>query len=440
MEIHATSCLDESSILGLLEGELTGEAAARAEAHLASCRDCRELVSELARSSQGTSSTLPAAEGSAGVEGAILGGRFRLTRLLGEGGTGTVWAATHLVTHKQVALKISRGLVGERERHRFLREARVASAVDHPGVVPVHDAFELDDGTPVLVMELLHGRSLREHLRENAPLPAAEVKELGRPLLSALVAAHARGVVHRDLKPENIFLVEEGEHKVVRVLDFGVAKLVTTDEVAGHTTRSGEILGTPFYMAPEQAFGEKVDARADLWALGVILYECLSGQRPFHGDNLGQLLKAVTSGAHQPLRELRPDTPRALAELVEALLTVDRDARPGSAEEVLAALDGARAPRRRGRRPLLWIGATLAALAALGAGWAWRAAHRVAPPPPAATPVTVVPVLAPVLREPTPPPPATVEHKPHRANEHPAQRTAPDGERLPGGVVGKAPY
>jgi serine/threonine protein kinase len=445
MEIHATSCLDESTVLGLIDGQLGTDEAARAEAHLADCRDCRELVSELARSSAGTSSTMPAQPGGDPYsEGIVLGGRFRLLRKLGEGGMGVVWAATHLVTRKDVALKIARGLPSERERHRFLREARVASALDHPGIVPVRDAFELDDGTPVLVMDLLIGRSLRDHLRERGPLPVGELVPLARPLLEALGAAHARGVVHRDLKPENVFLADDGDARVLKVLDFGVAKLVTTDEVTGQTTRSGEILGTPFYMAPEQAFGEKVDHRADLWAVGVMLYECLTGTRPFHGDNLGQLLKAVTQGEHVPIAQARPELPRHLTALVESLLRTERERRPASTAEVLVALDGQRLPDTR---LAWWIGFSLTLVFALGGGVAYWLTHR---------PAELAPITAPILMpaelpapQPSAPAPAAASqpsvptatmHAGKKAVTKPPAAAKPEGQRLPGGVVGEVPY
>jgi serine/threonine-protein kinase len=453
MEIHATSCLAETTVLQLLEGSLSADAAASAEAHVARCRECRELVSALARSSGGA----PAGpvEDEAYAEGMVLHGRFRLARRLGEGGMGTVWAATHLVTRKEVALKIARGLGSERDRHRFLREARVASALEHPGIVPVRDAFELEDGTPVLMMDLLVGRSLREHLREHAPLSVDEAERWARALIDALGAAHEQGVVHRDLKPENVFLVDEGAERRLKVLDFGVAKLITADEVSGQTTRSGEILGTPFYMAPEQAFGEKVDRRADLWALGVVLYECLTGERPFHGENLGQLLKAVTTGEHRPLAEARPQLPRALCAVVEALLTVDRERRPGTAADVLAALDGdRRLPRqRRG----YWIAATLAAIgAAVAAACAWHYTHlpsavvETTPPAPVRAHVEL-PVPSPPQPAPTLPAagiaPHFESHRSHRAAETKEGKNEgrPDDNswkdvRLPGGVVGTAPY
>jgi serine/threonine protein kinase len=279
------------------------------------------------------------------VTGAVIAGRFHLDRRIGEGGMGVVWAATHMVTRKPVALKM---LKPERAadpalRQRFIREARAVCAVQHPNIVEIHDVLETEDGSPVMVMDLLHGESLGQRLDRETRLPAGEVARLMLPVVSAVGTAHAAGVVHRDLKPDNIFLAEEGDGTLsVKVLDFGIAKVLATETDAAATgglTGTGAMLGTPYYMAPEQIFGERdIDHRADIWAIGVILYECLSGRRPTQAENIGQILKVITTDGIPPLDLVAPDVPVDLARLVRRMLMRDRAARPQSLSEVQAAL------------------------------------------------------------------------------------------------------
>jgi serine/threonine-protein kinase len=250
-------------------------------------------------------------------KGAKVAGRYELRRLLGEGGMGEVWAGQHLVTRRPVALKFLKGNASDEARRRFIREARAASVVQHPSVVPMLDILELDDGSPVLVMDLLEGITLQELLARRGSLEMGEAAAILMPVVSAVGTAHQLGIVHRDLKPANIFLAERMEAAPdVRVLDFGVAKFTAqTGDAAesAHLTRTGEVLGTPYYMPPEQVFGEHdVDHRADIWSLGVILYECLAGRRPFEGANSGQILKAIMMGNVAPLSDVAPrSAPRA---------------------------------------------------------------------------------------------------------------------------------
>jgi serine/threonine-protein kinase len=250
---------------------------------------------------------------------------------------GQVWAAKHEVTGKEVALKLLKSERDE-DRKRLLREARAACTVKHPGIAVVHDVTELDDGSPLLVMDLLEGEPLRSRLLRGA-LPLDETAKILSQVASAVGAAHARGIVHRDLKPDNVFLCADG---TVKVLDFGVAKVITTDHDADAAglTASGSMLGTPYYMAPEQAFGEKdVDARADLWALGVMIYECLSGERPTQADNLGQILKIITTRSFRPLGDRVEGLPHEIASLVERCMRLDKSDRPQSTDEIIRALE-----------------------------------------------------------------------------------------------------
>ncbi len=313
--------------------------------------------------------------------GAIVGGRYRLERFLGAGGMGTVWACTHLITRQPVALKFLHPLHGRHPegRLRVLREARAMSAVGHPNVVRLHDAFEAD-GSPVLVMDLLQGEPLSGLLARRGALSLVEAARVLKPVFEATRAAHRTGIVHRDLKPDNIFLAaRDGDEPEVRVLDFGVAKLLAPaawgrSASSPKLTGSGEIIGTPFYMSPEQFYGEPdVDGRADIWALGVVLYECLTGRRPFEGDNFGQVLKRATTMTYVPLRRAAPSLPPDVVALVERMIQSDRNERLPDLDEAIATLDrhatGAAGRAGRLRRGGRWLAA--AALAAAG-GLAWQ--------------------------------------------------------------------
>jgi serine/threonine protein kinase len=298
--------------------------------------------------------------------GVVVGGRYQLERLLGEGGMGAVWAATHTVTKKAVALKF---LHADRAadatiRQRFLREARAACAVRHPNVVAVHDVFETEDGAPLMVMDLLVGETLASKLARDGALPLADVVRFMAPVVSAVGTAHGLGIVHRDLKPENIFLAqrEDGSGQIeMKVLDFGIAKLTSYEGLAANTsalTADGGMLGTPYYMSPEQVDGERdVDVRSDIWSLGVILYQCLSGVLPTEGENLGQVFKIITRGTIPPLAE-RANVPPEVANLVERMITRDRAIRPQTlveVAEVLARATGAAPTMPRLRDSMLRI-------------------------------------------------------------------------------------
>jgi eukaryotic-like serine/threonine-protein kinase len=276
-------------------------------------------------------------------EGDVIAGRYRLERILGQGGMGCVWAATHLVTGRTVAMKFLLGSLHTRNemRQRFLREARAAVAVDHPNVVEIYDVFDLDDGTPVMVMAFLKGETLSDLLEREERLPVPRAADLLLPVVSAVGTAHTRGIVHRDLKPENVFLARDGASEVVKVLDFGIAKLVSRQELEGGRrgmTAAGTMLGTPAYMSPEQAIGdEDVDHRSDIWTLGVILYEALSGVRPLSGETVGQVVRQMLQPI-APIEAHLPDLPGDLASLVGRMMSHDRADRPADLREVFDAL------------------------------------------------------------------------------------------------------
>jgi serine/threonine protein kinase len=269
--------------------------------------------------------------------GTVVASRYRLERRLGQGGMGEVWAATHVVTGKQVALKALKAEKAARPDlvQRFFREARAATVVGHANVVEVHDVFSFG-GVPVMVMELLEGESLRDKLRREGTLSLPELLRLLVPVVSAVGTAHARGIVHRDLKPENIFLVQSlAQSFTPKVLDFGIAKLAVEDlEVAStEATRTGSLIGTPYYMAPEQAAGERDnDHRCDVWALGVLAFECLSGRRPFEGENFGQIFKRIITEPVPSLAGLRPDLPSDVTSLIDGMLVKERDGRRALSE------------------------------------------------------------------------------------------------------------
>jgi len=277
--------------------------------------------------------------------GLLVAARYRLLRKVGAGGMGDVWAAEDSAAGRVVALKLVRGGAGDdgAAKEALLREARAAQALRHPHVLDIQEVLDVE-GQPVLVMDLLQGETLAARLRQKPALTVDEVVALALPVTSALGAAHAAGLVHRDLKPENIFLVTDGDgRQLVRVLDFGIARRSVIDsETAMSTglTTTGLIVGTPAYMSPEQLYGESdLDQRADLWSLGVVLYQCLTGIVPTEGENLGQVIKAIVARPFERLDRLRSDVPRPLADLVGRLLSRERAQRPFDASEVFDVLE-----------------------------------------------------------------------------------------------------
>ncbi len=275
--------------------------------------------------------------------GTVIGGRYHLDRLLGEGGMGAVWSATHSITGGRVALKFIKAAANDPDgemKRRFLREARSAALVEHPNVVSIRDVLEHEDA-PVIVMDLLLGETLAQRLAREGTLGVGEAARIVLSVIGAVGAAHEVGLIHRDLKPENIFLAKTHHGEVVRVLDFGIAKLVRpgVDGTASAVTQSGAVIGTPAYMAPEQLFGERdLDYRVDVWALGVILYEVLVGERPVDGDNYGQIAKRLLSNALPSLAKKRPDVPGDLSSLVDRMLARERNDRVGDLREAADVL------------------------------------------------------------------------------------------------------
>jgi hypothetical protein len=287
----------------------------------------------------------------------IIGGRFRVDRLLGRGGMGEVWAAKNLTTGRDVALKMIIGSGSADQTRRFLREAKAATAIQHPNVIEVLDVFEDEEGVPVMVMELLRGEPLAALRKRAGALPLHEVATLLLPVAAAVRAAHEKGIVHRDLKPDNIFLSEaHGGGCVPKVLDFGIAKVLDptsiSSETQGGATSTGSMMGTPHYMSLEQAMSEKdIDHRADIWSMGVILFEALTGRRPLEFENLGQMYTSFLQGTVPSVRELVPELPEDVVAIIDHCLQKQRAGRLddlGPLIEVLArhvdpAAPGARA-------------------------------------------------------------------------------------------------
>jgi WD40 repeat protein len=328
---------------------------------------------------------------------------YRVLRRLGAGGMGVVFLAEDTDLDRPVALKV---MLPEHGKHpvaaeRFLREAKLCASIKNDHIVTIHQVGR-DNGVPFLAMELLHGTSLQARLAVEPRLAIAEVARIGREAAQGLAAAHARGLIHRDVKPDNLWLEEPNGR--VKILDFGLARPAEGGE---NLTLSGTVVGTPAYMSPEQANGDKVDARGDLFSLGCVLYRLTTGVAPFQGPSVPATLLAVTTRDPAPVEKLRPETPPALAKLVAALLAKDPARRPADAHTVAAELAAierslaapaaghtavipavARPPRKeparkaaapaagpkaRGRWPWALAAAALLGLAAGGAWYAWQA-------------------------------------------------------------------
>jgi WD40 repeat protein len=271
------------------------------------------------------------------VEAGELGrlGPYRVVKVLGTGGMGVVFQARDPDLERFVALKAMKPALAasDSSRRRFLREARATAALEHDHIVHIYQVAE-DRGIPYLAMPMLKGETLEDRLRRDKPLPAAEVLRIGREVAEGLAAAHQAGLIHRDIKPSNIWL--EGERGRVKILDFGLAR---AEADGSQLTQTGAVAGTPEYMAPEQAQGEKVDARCDLFSLGCVLYRACTGEVPFKGNTTMSLLLALAQQQTRPPHVRNPETPRALSDLVMRLLAKEPSGRPPSARAVVEAIE-----------------------------------------------------------------------------------------------------
>jgi tRNA A-37 threonylcarbamoyl transferase component Bud32 len=392
--------------------------------------------------------------------GAVLADRYQIVRRIGEGGMGAVYEARHTVIGKRVAVKVllEKFLAKSDFVARLLQEARLASSIGHEHIVDVTDFGTTTDGRSFVVMEFLDGESLAELAMREAPLPIERSLGIARQVASALGAAHAKGIFHRDVKPENIYLIKRGDADFVKVVDFGISKAVKPGGDEGgegyRLTHTGLLLGTPLYMSPEQARGEEdLDHRVDIWALGVLLYECLTGEVPFRANNYLGIISQVLTHDPTPPSKLRPELgiSGAVEAVVMRAMEKDRTRRYATMAELerdlerllagdqnvglipnaaAAAGKAATAPRRW---PLLAAGA--AVLVAIPIYLAWPSS----PPPAAVTPAPAVQPAAPppaaIAAPPAPvaPPPAAVAppaapaHKKIRlrADAKPAKPAAP---------------
>jgi serine/threonine protein kinase len=296
-------------------------------------------------------------------------GRYEIERIIGTGGMGIVLKGFDTELHRVVAIKVLKPHLAHNgaARRRFAREAQSAAAVVHEHVIPIYDVYTEGD-TPYLVMQYVPGQSLQARVEERGPLDAREVLRIGRQIAAGLSAAHAQGVVHRDVKPANILL----EQSVERVLisDFGLAR--TVDDAT--LTRTGVVAGTPHYMSPEQATGQPIDFRSDLFSLGSVIYYMCTGRPPFRAEHAMAILNRICHGKHRPLEQVNPDVPPELAEIVDCLLAKNANERFRDAKEVERVLEnllmqlqnGQRSHRLRWRRMWLQWRSTLARTAMVG--------------------------------------------------------------------------
>jgi serine/threonine-protein kinase len=284
-------------------------------------------------------------------EGDLLAGKYRVERVLGVGGMGIVVAARHEQLEQPVAIKFVRddALGNEEAVARFLREARAAVKLRSEHAAKVLDVGTLESGAPYMVMEYLEGSDLGAVLIERGPLPVEVVAEYIVQACEAVAEAHAAGIVHRDLKPQNLFLARTvGGGVRVKVLDFGVSKTLANSSGGGALTQTRSMLGSPLYMSPEQMRSSRdVDARSDVWALGVVLFELLTRRWPYEAETMPELvLKVVTEPPH-PLGQLRPDVPQAMIDIVERCLRKNPAERFANAAELATALEPFAPPESR---------------------------------------------------------------------------------------------
>lgn len=291
-----------------------------------------------------------------------IAGRYRLLRPLANGGMGEVWAASNELTNRDFAIKflLKEFASNDEAYNRFVREAETTGKLQHPSIVDVFDVAQTVDGRPFIVMELLVGEGLDERLKRDGTLPPGQVAGYFSQISMALDLAHRAGIVHRDLSSSNIFLTRSREHNGVcpKILDFGVSKHLGANDGAFQTCH-GAVLGNPLYMSPEQARGaEQVDARTDVWSLGVLMYQCLTGVAAFSSRNYNALMVDIMTRPHRPIAELAPSVDRSLTAIVEGCLVKDRTHRIGSASELAERLavvarrigrveEGSSLPRRR---------------------------------------------------------------------------------------------
>ena len=340
--------------------------------------------------------------------------KYKVLRPIGRGGMGEVYEAQHVELGKRVAVKVMLGKYAEDSEAiaRFKREALAASRIGNPHIIDVSDIGTTHDGRSFVVMEFLDGQPLSNVIERGGPMPAWRAIDVMRQVLRAVHVAHQKGIIHRDLKPDNIFLVTQDQQQdFVKLLDFGISKIVDLDAEVAATklTTTGVVMGTPLYMAPEQAMGNPTDHHADIYACGVMLYEMLAGKPPFDGQTYAVLVAKLLTSEPQPLDQLRAGLPRSLVNAVHKALQKEPEDRFSSAEqfaqalpserppsslEMAATIDSGRQvvlPRPKGKKRPLWpwlaagvalaAGGTIGLLLAIDGGSGKAAQTAPAPPP-----------------------------------------------------------
>ncbi|MGA3119646.1 MAG: protein kinase [Polyangiaceae bacterium] len=267
-------------------------------------------------------------------------GRLRVERTLGSGGMGMVYEVEHQITKHRRALKVLHARAAQQPGiiERFLREASAAGRIGNPHVAETFDAGRLDTGEPYLLMELVTGETLEQRIARSGPLEPGELADLVYQVCEGVQAAHDAGIVHRDLKPENLIVTPREGAPFVKILDFGISKFDADRTGAVGITTEGLVMGTPYYMSPEQVRGAPIDARTDVYSLGVILYECASGTRPYDARSVEALAVLIHEGKAVSLRERRPSLTRAFCAIVERAMAADRERRFQSARALADAL------------------------------------------------------------------------------------------------------
>ncbi|MFT3698378.1 MAG: protein kinase [Kofleriaceae bacterium] len=294
------------------------------------------------------SGSFPQAPQAASLVGTVLDGRYRMIKLIGEGGMGEVYAAEHVHIDKRFAVKLlKQEIVSNAEAvQRFRQEARSSSSIGHRNIIAIEDFGQLADGRIYMCMELLNGAPLNDMIQQ--PMSAERLLNIMIQTGHGLAAAHAKGIVHRDMKPENIFVtIGPNGEDIPKILDFGIAK-VSGNEGQNHLTRTGTIFGTPFYMAPEQALGNPVDARTDIYAMGVILYECFAGSLPFQGESFMGILTQHITTEPEPVQSRAQKAGRALPGGLAEVITTCMQKNPAQRYSTMDELVNALIPIYRG--------------------------------------------------------------------------------------------
>lgn len=282
------------------------------------------------------------------LKGTIVGGKYRMLDILGEGGMGAVYEAENLNLGRRVAIKVLHPAQAKKKVavKRFHQEARAAGRIGHPNICEVYDLGTLDDGSPYLVMEKLVGETLAQRIAREDGMALLDVIDVLVQVLSGLYAAHEQGIIHRDIKPENVMLTPRvGMAPVAKLLDFGVSKMIYRvsgeGDDEGDLTKTGMVMGTPYYMSSEQARGERnLDGRVDVYACGVMMYEALTGKRPFTGKTYNALLMAILTSPYTPATQVRAGLPPDVDRVLERAMARKRDDRYGSAAEFQQGLVG----------------------------------------------------------------------------------------------------